>query len=268
MVFSLANKQTKRLSQVFQADRIMVTLFTIYYLSSGGATLPGNSSVMVHQPSTSREDEMIKRSTRIGVAGLVAVFAALVSASLAFAQAGSTGGTIGKQGKSAAGGEEQSIKDIKKATVHRREEGTSERKSAPKIFRNPTNNGIRVDLGNADGADTCGRKIAGPWEVNEDTVFPATLVMPAHQVAKWEFKSDGPLGGTTFLDNKGERRRYSCQGNSYTIDNFFGITLTLSPDGRRLDGECHDLVSAAGGGCRIHAVRKSGPPISAGARAF
>jgi hypothetical protein len=49
---------------------------------------------------------MSKRSTQIGIAGLLAVFAALVSVSPALAQAGSTGGTIGKQGKSASGDEE------------------------------------------------------------------------------------------------------------------------------------------------------------------
>ncbi len=118
---------------------------------------------------------------------------------------------------------------------------------------------VWLNLGNVDGADTCGGKLAGSWGVTALTVFPATLVMPGHQLFKWEFKSDGPLGGDAFLHG-GERRRYSCQGNSYTLDNYFGITLTLSPEGRRLDGECRDLVSAAGGGCRIHAVRKSGPP--------
>jgi hypothetical protein len=102
---------------------------------------------------------------------------------------------------------------------------------------------------------SCSGKIAGSWDVAEETVFPATLVMPGHQEAEWEFKSDRPLGGVVFL-NASERKRYSCQGNSYTIHDFFGITLTLAPDGTRLDGECHDLVSAAGGGCRIHAVRK------------
>jgi tetratricopeptide (TPR) repeat protein len=118
---------------------------------------------------------------------------------------------------------------------------------------------VWLDLGNAYGADTCGGKIAGSWDVTADTVFPATLVMPGRQLFKWEFKSDGPLGGDALLLPAGERRRYSCQGNSYTLKNFWGITLTLSPDGRRLDGECRDLVSAAGGGCHIHAVRKSGP---------
>ncbi len=109
-----------------------------------------------------------------------------------------------------------------------------------------------------NGAGTCGGKIVGSWDVTADTTFPATLIMPSRQLFRWEFKSDGPLGGEAFLHG-GELRRYSCQGNLYTLDNFFGITLTLSPNGRRLGGECRDLVSAAGGGCRIHAVRKSGP---------
>jgi len=49
---------------------------------------------------------MGKRSTQIRVAGLIAVFAALASASPVLAQAGSTGGIIGKQDKSVSGGEE------------------------------------------------------------------------------------------------------------------------------------------------------------------
>jgi uncharacterized caspase-like protein len=111
-----------------------------------------------------------------------------------------------------------------------------------------------------DGADGCGGMIAGSWDVSTQVVFPATLVMPERGFPKWRFKSDGPLGGVVFLDEKGsDRRRYSCQGKSYTLDNYFGITLTLSLDGRRLDGRCSDAWSSLGGGCRIHAVRKSGP---------
>jgi hypothetical protein len=49
---------------------------------------------------------LITPFTQIGVAGLVAVFAALGSTLPALAHAGSTGGTIGKQGKSVSGGEE------------------------------------------------------------------------------------------------------------------------------------------------------------------
>ena len=94
----------------------------------------------------------------------------------------------------------------------------------------------------------------------EETVFPATLVMPGHQEATWEFKSDRPLGGVVFL-NAGERKRYSCQGNSYTIHDFFGITLTLAPDGARLDGECHDLVSAAGGGGAVYTPSENNPGL-------
>ncbi len=113
----------------------------------------------------------------------------------------------------------------------------------------------------SNGAAICGGMIAGSWDVTTEVVFPATMVMPGRGFPKWKFKSDGPLGGVAFLNKSGsDRRRYSCQGNSYALDNFFGITLTLSPDGRRLDGACHDAWSALGGGCRIHAVRKSGPP--------
>jgi hypothetical protein len=116
---------------------------------------------------------------------------------------------------------------------------------------------VCLNPGNANGADACGGKIAGSWDVTANVVFPATLVMPAHQSFKWEFKSDRPSGGSASLHG-GEQ---PCQGNSYAIDNYYGITLTLSPDGRRLDGGCGDLFSAAGGGCRIHAVRISGPTI-------
>jgi hypothetical protein len=74
-------------------------------------------------------------------------------------------------------------------------------------------------LGNAAGADICGATIAGSWDVTADVVFPAILVMPQRQFSKWEFISDGPLGGEAFLG--GERRRYRCRGNSYALDNFF-----------------------------------------------
>jgi hypothetical protein len=48
---------------------------------------------------------MSKRSTQIGFGCLITVFVTLASARLALPQAGSTGGTIGKQGKSVSGGE-------------------------------------------------------------------------------------------------------------------------------------------------------------------
>ncbi len=113
---------------------------------------------------------------------------------------------------------------------------------------------------NADGADTCSRKIAGSWDVTTAVTFPATLVMPQNGGWKWELKPDGPEGGDAIWKDGSQRKRYRCQGNVYTIEDFFGITLRLSPDGRRLEGACSDLVSSVGGGCRVTAVRRSGPP--------
>jgi hypothetical protein len=107
-------------------------------------------------------------------------------------------------------------------------------------------------------ASSCSGRIAGSWDVSTAVTFPATLVMSQYGGWKWEFKPDGPLGGEAIWKDGSERKRYRCQGNVYTIENFFGITLRLSPDGRRLDGACSDLVSSAGGGCRVNAVRSSG----------
>jgi invasion protein IalB len=144
--------------------------------------------------------------------------------------------------------------------------------STPNIARSPkpqqsgaarsSKSDLASNFGDEDGPEICGPKIAGSWDVIADTVFPATLVMPSRQLFKWQFKSDGALGGEAFLLPGGERRRYSCQANSYMLHDFWGITLTLSPDGRQLDGECHDLIASLGGGCRIHAVRNSGRPIA------
>jgi len=79
--------------------------------------------------------------------------------------------------------------------------------------------------------------------------------MPAHQSFSWRFKSDGPAGGDAFL-HASAQKRYSCQDNSYTIEDYFGITVRLSADGKRFEGECRDVVSGIGGGCRIHGVRR------------
>ncbi len=117
-----------------------------------------------------------------------------------------------------------------------------------------------LNLDNANGVDTCSGKIAGSWDVTTAVTFPATLVMPQNGGWKWELKPDGPEGGEAIWKDGSQRKRYRCQGNVYTIEDFFGITLRLSPDGRRLEGACSDLVSSVGGGCRVNAVRKSGPP--------
>jgi hypothetical protein len=122
----------------------------------------------------------------------------------------------------------------------------------------PTSRALPTPSQQENKASSCSGKIAGSWDVSTAVTFPATLVMPQHGGWKWELKPDGPEGGEAIWKDGSERKRYSCQGNTYTIEDFFGITLRLSPDGRRLEGECSDLVSSMGGGCRIHAVRRSG----------
>jgi uncharacterized caspase-like protein len=104
---------------------------------------------------------------------------------------------------------------------------------------------------------SCSGRTAGSWDVSTAVTFPATLVMPQYGGWKWELKPDGPVGGEAIWKDGSQRKRYRCQGNVYTIEDFFGITLRLSPDGRRLDGACSDLYSSAGGGCRVNAVRSS-----------
>jgi len=84
-------------------------------------------------------------------------------------------------------------------------------------------------------ASSCSGRIAGSWDVSTAVTFPATLVMRQYGGWKWELKPDGPVGGEAIWKDGSERKRYRCQGNVYTFEDFFGITLRLSPDGRRGD---------------------------------
>jgi hypothetical protein len=87
---------------------------------------------------------MCRTGFQIAIAlGLGLLAAVLINERIAFAQSGSTGGTLGNRDKSISGSESQPDKITKKA--HRASRSESEHKSAPKIFDNPTINGIRID---------------------------------------------------------------------------------------------------------------------------
>jgi hypothetical protein len=115
--------------------------------------------------------------------GMLALFAADATA---FAQAGSTGGTIGNTDKSVSGGSEA---EPSRNLSH----GQKSPKSAgPKVFENPTLNGIRVDRCMAWGPTGCNAPAANhwcrskgfaratdsSWEVHQPTIFqdPASSV--------------------------------------------------------------------------------------------
>jgi hypothetical protein len=103
---------------------------------------------------------------------------------VAFAQAGSTGGVIGKQDKSASGGESATEP---RAPAKSRSKGKrpTDGSARSKVFENPTINGIRVDRCmtleqagcNAPAANHwCrskgfARATSWNWEINHPTIF-------------------------------------------------------------------------------------------------
>jgi hypothetical protein len=94
----------------------------------------------------------------------------LVSANAALAQAGNTGGTIGKQDKSISGGEEANGPDSKRTRHVKRASGGLLRKRAqnepsgmPKTFRNPTLRGVGVDWCMSADMGGCGQVAATTW---------------------------------------------------------------------------------------------------------
>jgi hypothetical protein len=113
---------------------------------------------------------MSTRRAPIGIAALVVSLAAFAHGSPALAQAGSTGGAIGKQGKSVSGGEESSSpsegqerhrvkreirRSVSKGESSQTEGPKTESTSASKIFHNPTMNGLRVNWC-LSGLEGCG----------------------------------------------------------------------------------------------------------------
>ena len=89
----------------------------------------------------------MRQRASIGIALLTLSHLALANVSSALAQAGTTGGTIGKQDKSISGSEEadrpRAAAPAKRPTARKREPTRPESKQ--KVFVNPTINGIRVD---------------------------------------------------------------------------------------------------------------------------
>jgi hypothetical protein len=105
----------------------------------------------------------------IGLAALLGLFA-VGQQSDAFAQAGSTGGTIGKHDKSISGGEEAIGTDSKPTRKAKREpdglgrtKPQDELSGTPKTFRNPTLRGVGVDWCMSADMGGCGQVAATTW---------------------------------------------------------------------------------------------------------
>jgi hypothetical protein len=106
----------------------------------------------------------------IGITLLAISHLASANASSALAQAGSVGGTIGKQDKSISGGEEANGPDSKPTRkVDRAPDARSGKKpqaelsGTPKTFRNPTLRGVGVDWCVSADMGGCGQIAATAW---------------------------------------------------------------------------------------------------------
>jgi hypothetical protein len=105
----------------------------------------------------------------------------------AFAQAGNTGGSIGKADKSISGGEEQPAPPKLRSTAPARPRSADRKASSgdkgaggQKVFASPTINGIRVDWYSGEG-DTKGQPAADAWCRSKGFARAASFA--------WEFHS-------------------------------------------------------------------------------
>lgn len=149
----------------------------------------------MYDAATTSGDNMMRRAS-IGIAMLA--LSHLVSASAALAQAGSTGGTVGKQDKSASG-------------VSPAVESTP----APKKPRSSYSSAN--DAAAKANSESCGR-ISGTWQWwnGGETVF----------------RMDGTANHTSGLT-----ATWTCSNGNYVVSWSTGIDkLRISPDGKRLDG--------------------------------
>lgn len=112
----------------------------------------------------------MRQRASIGMVLLTLSHLVSANASSALAQAGSIGGTIGKQDKSISGGAEANGPDTKPTRkVNRAPDGLSRKRSqdepsgTPKTFRNPTLRGVGVDWCMSADMSGCGQVAATTW---------------------------------------------------------------------------------------------------------
>jgi hypothetical protein len=99
--------------------------------------------------------------SRATTRSLLAVILLLASGSLAFGQAGSTGGVIGKTDKSVSGGAQ--VKPSAEKPQRALPQPAPPQPAKSKVFENPTIDGIRVDGCMKWGPVDCGAPAANHW---------------------------------------------------------------------------------------------------------
>jgi hypothetical protein len=106
----------------------------------------------------------MRRRAFIGFALLALSHFAFANVSSALAQAGSTGGTIGKQDKSISGDGPIPSRQKTKSSKHRSgADGGAAIVKGQKTFQNPMSNGMRTDLCQTAIATGCGEASANMW---------------------------------------------------------------------------------------------------------
>jgi hypothetical protein len=111
----------------------------------------------------------MRRRASIGIALLALSHLVCANASSALAQAGSIGGTIGKQDKSISGGTETNDPDSKPSRKMNREpDGPGSKRprnesGGPRTFYNPTLRGVGVDWCMSANMGGCGQVAASTW---------------------------------------------------------------------------------------------------------
>jgi hypothetical protein len=104
-------------------------------------------------------------SKSIAIATICALAALVSTDQTALAQAGSTGGTLGKTDKSASGGEESSPSGGRRVSpaASRHPQRNAEGNGKQRTYQNPTVDGLRVDYCLGTQSMGCGNPAAGAW---------------------------------------------------------------------------------------------------------
>ena len=131
----------------------------------------------------------MRRTASIGIALLTMSHLVFANAYSAFAQAGSTGGSVGKTDKSISGGEDQpaapkprSNGPAKPRDAEKKPSSGDKGKGGQKVFINPTINGTRVDWNSGEGAGM-GQPAADAWCRSKGLTRSASYAWEYHSPA-------------------------------------------------------------------------------------
>jgi hypothetical protein len=161
----------------------------------------------------------MRKPVTLGIVGIICLIALLCTDRTAFAQAGSTGGTLGKTDKSASGGEEQAA-PLRHAPRHV-SEGSTTKQGLPPVFQ-LTEHGL-VGTYSVTLRHVGGSTYQGTWGTSGElstqmtvTMTPTTMVVQRRDTKN---STGGPLYVSTY---SGTRAGHSASGTFHHTNGYEG----------------------------------------------